>query len=149
VALDAAINGTTGRFRWVMRSELGGPAAGNLTWPCRCPSTQFSTISSFYGKPLTKARRARLLGRFGILSGTIRLPDDTTPKGYHLEAFGEAFASYLPDKNATTPQANNDGPCGAFQNATTAPPVALSKTPQANNDGGCGGVALSKPGTSK
>jgi putative DNA primase/helicase len=97
------------------------------------------------GKALSKARLARLLSRFNIGSGSIRLPDGHTPKGYYLSAFEDAFATYLPPETATPPQPNSDGHCGAFENATASPPVAPSKTPQTNNDGHCGGVALSNP----
>jgi hypothetical protein len=33
------------------------------------------------GKPLTMAKLARLLRPFGVVSGSVRLPDDRTPKG--------------------------------------------------------------------
>jgi Protein of unknown function (DUF3631) len=57
------------------------------------------------GKPISKAQIARLLKPLRISSGTIRLPDGSTPKGYYLTAFRDAFARYLPAENATTPQA--------------------------------------------
>jgi putative DNA primase/helicase len=94
------------------------------------------------GKPLSMARLARLLSAFDIESGSIRLPDGRTPKGYYLSAFGDAFSSYLPSKSATAPQPNNDGLCGAFQNATATARVARSRPPQAHSHGHCGGVAL-------
>ena len=56
------------------------------------------------GKRISKAQVAHLLKPLGISSGTIRLPDGTTPKGYYLTAFRDAFARYLPAENATTPQ---------------------------------------------
>ena len=56
------------------------------------------------GKPISKTQVAHLLKPLGISSGTIRLPDGTTPKGYYLTAFRDAFARYLPAENATTPQ---------------------------------------------
>ena len=53
------------------------------------------------------AKMATLLRPFGISAGTIRLPDGSTPKGYRLEDFADAFERYLPDhlqkKDATTP----------------------------------------------
>jgi Protein of unknown function (DUF3631) len=42
------------------------------------------------------SRLARLLKPFGIIPRTIREPDGTTPKGYPLAAFNDAFACYLP-----------------------------------------------------
>jgi hypothetical protein len=53
------------------------------------------------GKPLSKAGLARLLSTFRILSGTIRLVDGRTLKGYKREDFKEAFEQYLPRKPAT------------------------------------------------
>ena len=58
------------------------------------------------------ARMAGLLRPFRIFAGTIRLPDGSTPKGYRLEAFLDAFSRYLPDllqkKDATTPHESPD-----------------------------------------
>jgi len=56
------------------------------------------------GKPISKTQIARLLKPLGVSSGTIRLPDGSTPKGYYLTAFRDAFARYLPAESATTPQ---------------------------------------------
>lgn len=53
------------------------------------------------------AKMASLLRPYGISAGSIRLPDGTTPKGYRVEAFSDAFSRYLPnlfEKVATTPQ---------------------------------------------
>jgi hypothetical protein len=47
------------------------------------------------GKPLTQNGLARLLSKFEILSGTIRIGNDTA-KGYYRTAFEDAFARYLP-----------------------------------------------------
>ena len=60
------------------------------------------------GKSLTKAKLARLLRPFGVVSGTIRLPDGKTPKGYLLDQFTDPWSRYLPKEgrsirnNATT-----------------------------------------------
>ena len=94
---------------------------------------------------MSKTALSRMLGQFGILSGTIRLPSGKTPKGYHLSAFMDVFERYLLPESATSPQTINDGGCGGFQNATTVDPVAPSKTPQTNNHRHCGGVAFSAP----
>jgi uncharacterized protein DUF3631 len=40
-----------------------------------------------HGKPLTKAKLARLLRSYGVVSRSVRLPDGRTPKGYLLEQF--------------------------------------------------------------
>ncbi len=55
------------------------------------------------GKPITVVQVARLLKHFGITSGTIRIGSGTA-KGYKLEAFNDAFARYLPNRNVTTSQ---------------------------------------------
>jgi uncharacterized protein DUF3631 len=39
------------------------------------------------GKPLTKAKLARLLRSYGVVWRSVRLPDGRTPKGYLLEQF--------------------------------------------------------------
>jgi len=51
------------------------------------------------------------LSKFEILSGTIRLDDGRTLKGYKREDFEEAFEQYLPPQSVTTSQSNNDGHC--------------------------------------
>jgi putative DNA primase/helicase len=48
-----------------------------------------------HGKPLTKAKLARLLRPYDVVSRSIRLPDARTPKGYLLEQFIDPFARYL------------------------------------------------------
>jgi hypothetical protein len=78
------------------------------------------------------ARMAGLLKPFGISAGTIRLPDGTTPKGYRLEAFWDAFSRYLPnfpsaENNATTPHEcpdNNTPPSDIpSENGKETPPA--------------------------
>lgn len=44
--------------------------------------------------PATKL--ARMLKPYGIVSGSIRMPDGKTPKGYKSESFTDAWARYLP-----------------------------------------------------
>jgi Protein of unknown function (DUF3631) len=60
--------------------------------------------SDWHGSGLSARRLAELLREYGISSRTIRLEDDSTPKGYRLEQFTDAFARYLTSKrhNATT-----------------------------------------------
>jgi hypothetical protein len=97
------------------------------------------------GKPLSKAALARLLAAFPILSGTIRLADDRTAKGYYLSTFDDAFERYLPSQNVTTSQAYSHGHCDVLENVTTAKPVSLSKTSQAYSHGHCDVVTFSDP----
>ena len=59
------------------------------------------------------ARMAALLKPFGVSGGTIRVGDASTPKGYRIEVFADAFSRYLPDlppaeKDATTPRGLSD-----------------------------------------
>jgi putative DNA primase/helicase len=98
------------------------------------------------GKPLTKARLARMLGKFEIWSTDIRFPGKGVLKGYLLPAFEEAFAAYLPPENATTQQAHSHSDNLHFQNATEQHSVALSKAQQAYSHSDCRGIALSKGG---
>ena len=68
------------------------------------------------------ARLARLLKPFDIIPGTILEEDGSTPKGYKLALFEDAFSRYLPEK---TPQSRhndtasmNKGAAGDFEDAT-------------------------------
>jgi len=67
------------------------------------------------GKPISKGKLARLLGRFGITPGNIRQPDGKVPKGYHRDDFTDAWERYLP---ADTPQSPFT-PLSKCYNATT------------------------------
>jgi hypothetical protein len=48
------------------------------------------------GKAISPQQIARLLKPFGITSGSIRLDDGMTPKGYKKSAFNDAFRRYPP-----------------------------------------------------
>jgi hypothetical protein len=50
------------------------------------------------GKPISPNTLASLLKPFGIVPGTIRI-GDTTPKGYQLAHFQDAFDTYLYTRN--------------------------------------------------
>ena len=50
------------------------------------------------------AKLARLLRPFGIIPETIRESDDSTPKGYKLALYEDAFSRYLPPPPALTTQ---------------------------------------------
>ena len=52
-----------------------------------------------HGKPITKQRVSRMLKKFGILSATKRVGDETF-KGYDRCSFDDAFARYLPPEIA-------------------------------------------------
>ncbi len=105
-------------------------------------------------KPISQNQLAQVLKPFSIVSHTIRLADDSTPKGYTRSDFEEAFVRYLsdpitadaplsgdPNRHTATSQRavgeNSDfqgateGQCGAAKNGTS---------PHGEKD--CGGVAV-------
>jgi hypothetical protein len=98
------------------------------------------------GKPLTQNSLARLLGKFEILSGTIRLSGGHTAKGYYRTAFEDVFSRYLPPQTVTTSQVNNDGHCDGLQSVTSQKPVTFQNASQVNNDGHCDVVTVANPG---
>jgi hypothetical protein len=57
------------------------------------------------GRAISPNRLGRLLSPFGIHSRTIRLPDGSTPKGYPLQEFEDAFRRYIAPNE--TPQRHN------------------------------------------
>jgi hypothetical protein len=97
------------------------------------------------GKPVTQNGLARLLGKFEVLSGTIRLHSGQTAKGYYRSAFNDVFSRYLPPQTVTTSQPNNHGHCDGLQSVTPEKPVTLSKASQLNNHGHCDVVTVSNP----
>ena len=101
------------------------------------------------GKPITQNGLARLLGKFEVLSGTIRFHSGETAKGYYRSAFNDVFARYLPSQSVTPSQTNDDGHCDTFQNVTTTRPVTPSETSQTNNDMHCDGVTVPHPSASE
>jgi putative DNA primase/helicase len=113
------------------------------------------------GKPLTQNRLARLLRLFGVVSGSRRFPDGTTPKGYLLDQFADAFKRYLlppkdppSDRSQDTPTPGDpsskaprrhkqDGTrvSGDFESATGDERGVSEKGPEPSCSAGCGGVA--------
>jgi hypothetical protein len=67
------------------------------------------------GKPISKAKLARLLGKFGITPGNIRQPDGKVPKGYHRDDFTDSWERYLPQDTPQSPST----PLSKGYNATT------------------------------
>jgi len=66
-----------------------------------------SPWADWHGKPLTTRGLGRFLSPYGIRPNTVRLADGTTPKGYKVESFEDAWKRYVPEKpslSATTPQ---------------------------------------------
>jgi Protein of unknown function (DUF3631) len=97
------------------------------------------------GKEITQNGLARLLDKFGIRPGNLRLQSGQVAKGYHRAAFEDLFSRYLASQTATPLQANNDGHFRDFQTATAERLVAVPKAQKPNNDGHCSGVAVAKP----
>jgi hypothetical protein len=54
------------------------------------------------GKGLTQGRLARLLGPYGIISGTVHPPGVKHGKGYHRAQFVDAWERYLPASSSAT-----------------------------------------------
>jgi hypothetical protein len=48
------------------------------------------------GAPISPNRLAKMLSAYKIFPGTIRI-GETTPKGYYLSHFQDAFERYLPE----------------------------------------------------
>jgi uncharacterized protein DUF3631 len=107
-----------------------------------------------HGKPLTAPRLARLLKPFEVFPECIRV-GGTTPRGYLVEQFGDAFRRYLraeafspsyPSPQSSTPQQGSaDAASAHFQTATQDTNVADQNAQKPPSNGTCCGVALSDP----
>lgn len=89
---------------------------------------------------------ARRLRPFEIRPRTIRLDDGTTPKGYHLEQFGDAFSRYLGGSkrhNATT----RIGSASAASSKRSL--LETKNTAGSSGELACGGVAANRAATGK
>ena len=75
------------------------------------------------GKPLDARGLARMLKRYGTRPRTIRLDDDSTPKGYLREQFEDLWRRYLPHVAAS------ESPQTAGAAATPPQPAPLSEKP--------------------
>jgi len=64
--------------------------------------------SDLYGKTLTKNGLAKRLKPYGVTPRRVRMPDETTPRGYLREQFHDAWGRYLPDihPGSATPATN-------------------------------------------
>jgi putative DNA primase/helicase len=101
-------------------------------------------------KPISMTQVARLLAPLRIKSGTIRLADSRTAKGYYRGAFEDAFARYLPDiQNVTTSQAKETAAFSDFQNVTNPDVVTFRNRESPRDSAGCDGVTDKKPGRSR
>ena len=92
------------------------------------------------GKPLTKAGLARLLKPFKVVSGSIRLEDGRTLKGYYRRSFDDAFVRYTPStpiQNVTTSQARESAAFGENQNVTSNGGVTFQNPENPSVSAGC------------
>jgi Protein of unknown function (DUF3631) len=102
------------------------------------------------GKPITQRQIAKLLSEFSIFPRTIRTDQKTTPKGYLLEQFEDAFERYLisaapPVLSATAAQTNDIKDLGQKLSARLGLSVADGYDPNVVKDKHCGGVADQTP----
>jgi hypothetical protein len=100
------------------------------------------------GKPITKAKLARLLARFAISPGTVRLASGDTAKGYYARDFKDAWDRYLSDlesdskrNNVTTPE--NIGRNEQSENVTASPCDVRQNGQNINKNAPCGVVTSS------
>jgi putative DNA primase/helicase len=98
------------------------------------------------GKAITQNGLARMLDRFGIRPGTIRLHTGQTAKGYYSSAFEDVFSRYLVPQTVTPSQPNNDGHFDDFGTVTSERPVTGLNEQICNRDGRCDGVTVATPG---
>jgi putative DNA primase/helicase len=95
---------------------------------CADHEKQWATCNR--GKEINARWLSQKLSGYGIKSGSVRTGAKETPKGYKLESFQEAFASYLPEypaESATTPQSS----IGAALRVADAPMHELHEIPSA------------------
>jgi hypothetical protein len=82
-------------------------------------------------KPITQHRLARMLAPYGIVSGSIRMSDDKTAKGYTVASCQNAFSRYIPaNETGTTAQGTSSAAETATIKTAQDSVVPFSKTPQ-------------------
>jgi hypothetical protein len=94
------------------------------------------------GRVLDARGLARRLKRFSIRPKSVRLEDGSTPKGYLLEAFEDAFARYLSASERHTATTRTDK---GFAEDSQPPHVADEKSRKPASANNCGGVADETP----
>jgi hypothetical protein len=96
------------------------------------------------GKPLTVHGLARLLHRYdGVASGTIRLDDGTTAKGYYRARFEDAWSRYLPisgPQDVTPSQINTGAAFPPISKRHSGELVTDQECEIVNADGPCDAV---------
>lgn len=99
------------------------------------------------GKPITPRQVSKRLGEYGVKPRTIRV-GPSTPKGYDLDQFEDAFTRYLtpPPVSATPQQSSNGAASSVADTKLVAATRNLSATPKPAWDKECCGVADEKGG---
>jgi hypothetical protein len=99
-----------------------------------------------HGKPMQN-QLARALKPICVAPEVIR-EGDSTPRGYTLGQFSDAFERYLAPEGTSKPQQRNKcdecSTSDTFQTATRNADVAVPEREKSNNDGLCCGVAVQK-----
>lgn len=97
-----------------------------------------------HGKPLSARALAERLRPFGVRSGTVRLPDGSTAKGFKIEQFKEAWTRHLPStpsggvkSSVTTSQPSNDGGLCQISSVTNHPLVTDGDRDETPSNGRC------------
>ena len=91
-------------------------------------------------KPITPNQLSRILRRFKIRSGSIRLGDNT-PKGYYKKDFEDSWMRYLHKSECHTATSLHNKDLKDFQNETQDHDVADEKGFKSNENKVCGIVA--------
>ena len=97
-------------------------------------------------KPITPTQLARLLSRYKIYPRTVRLDGRqgarNTAKGYVLEEFTQAFASYLPDQGVTPSQPRETAVDSVLQDVTLLSDVTATNDLKPADISQCDGVTV-------
>lgn len=101
------------------------------------------------GRPMSQSQMSRRLGEYHIISGTIRI-GGVTAKGFHREAFEDAFLRYLPspppsNRNTVT-SVEKQGEIAVSETVTPPSCDALKKVRNTSNSMACDGVTVPKGG---
>jgi len=98
----------------------------------------------YKGKGLSLRDLARRLNPFGVISGSIRLNDGRTPKGYYRSSFETAWQRYCPRStagSATAPHTNAGTPSSIIGESPRESAVAEGDAENLNAAAACGAVA--------
>jgi putative DNA primase/helicase len=107
------------------------------------------------GKPMTAPQLARALAPFGVRPGTVRVGAGTA-KGYHKEAFEDAWMRYLPPEDTLSGQEGGSEPShrhspantGGLADSRSVTPtnhVPERNRPRSPPNGHCDGVTVPNP----